>query len=171
MTFIVAMSLSSRLPICEVRGTHDSRKGATARRQSLGREDELPQDDDHRRRKRKQASGKKGRPFERLLWYDVLVEPPVTIRSSRCHGAAKHQHSRRDQSLMSAAMLATEKKMVTERQLIDSGSDKRYVRRDKQGQFNEPTDVGRSFSADKHHKSQTKPNPGKRDRGDHHPKH
>jgi hypothetical protein len=60
---------------------------------------------------------------------------------------------------------------MTKRELIDTGTDKRYARRDKQGRFKESTDVGRSLSADKRHKSKTEAKPGEGDRGDHHPKH
>ena len=57
------------------------------------------------------------------------------------------------------------------RELIDTGNDKRYVRRDEKGQFQESTDVGRSLSADKRHKSTTEAKRGEGDRGDHHAKH
>jgi hypothetical protein len=36
----------------------------------------------------------------------------------------------------------------SERELIDTGNDKRYVRRDEQGQFEQSDDVGRSLSQD-----------------------
>ena len=38
--------------------------------------------------------------------------------------------------------------MAAKRELIDTGHDKRYVRRDAKGQFNESDDVGRSLSQD-----------------------
>ena len=38
---------------------------------------------------------------------------------------------------------------MAKRELIDTGSDKRYVRRNKRGQFNESDDVGRSLAADR----------------------
>lgn len=38
---------------------------------------------------------------------------------------------------------------MTKRELIDTGTDKRYVRRNKQGQFKESDDVGRSLAADR----------------------
>jgi hypothetical protein len=37
--------------------------------------------------------------------------------------------------------------MAAKRELIDTGNDKRYVRRDKKGQFKESDDVGRSLGA------------------------
>jgi hypothetical protein len=52
------------------------------------------------------------------------------------------------------------------RELIDTGTDKRYVRRDGKGQFKESDDVGRSLSQDvrRHAKTVVKKGPG--DRGD-----
>ena len=35
------------------------------------------------------------------------------------------------------------------RELIDTGTDKRYVRRDEKGQFKDVVDVGRSLSQDR----------------------
>jgi hypothetical protein len=56
--------------------------------------------------------------------------------------------------------------MASERELIDTGTDKRYVRRDDQGQFKESVDVGRSLAADQRQHSETKAKPGQGDRGD-----
>jgi hypothetical protein len=52
------------------------------------------------------------------------------------------------------------------RELIDTGTDKRFVRRDKQGQFKESDDVGRSLAADRRQKATTKAKKGEGDRGD-----
>ena len=41
--------------------------------------------------------------------------------------------------------------MAGKREEIDTGNDKRYVRRDDQGQFNESDDQGRSLSQDQRH--------------------
>lgn len=60
---------------------------------------------------------------------------------------------------------------MSKRELIDTGTDKRYVRRDEKGQFKESVDVGQSLSADKRHKSTTEAKRGEGDRGDHHAKH
>lgn len=38
--------------------------------------------------------------------------------------------------------------MPSKRELIDTGTDKRYVRRDEKGQFKESDNVGRSLSQD-----------------------
>ena len=52
------------------------------------------------------------------------------------------------------------------RELINTGTDKRYVRRDGQGQFKESDDVGRSLSADRRRRAKTKSKSGQGDRGD-----
>ena len=67
-------------------------------------------------------------------------------------------------------MAATTKKSASrgsgKRELIDTGTDKRFVRRDKQGQFKESDDVGRSLSADRRRSAKTQSPPGQGDRGD-----
>ena len=52
------------------------------------------------------------------------------------------------------------------RELIDTGTDKRYVRRDKEGKFSESDDVGRSLAQDQKRDSANKPNRGEGDKGD-----
>ena len=52
------------------------------------------------------------------------------------------------------------------RELIDTGTDKRYVRRGTGGQFKESDDVGRSLRADRRTKAKTKAKRGQGDRGD-----
>lgn len=51
------------------------------------------------------------------------------------------------------------------RELIDTGTDKRYVRR-KKGKFSESDDVGRSLSSDRRRKAKKKVKAGYGDRGD-----
>lgn len=52
------------------------------------------------------------------------------------------------------------------RELIDTGTDKRYVRRDENGQFKESDDVGRSLSQDVRKSAQNESKPGQGDKGD-----
>lgn len=52
------------------------------------------------------------------------------------------------------------------RELIDTGADKRYVRRDDQGQFKESDDQGRSLSQDVKKAAEKKVKSGQGDRGD-----
>jgi hypothetical protein len=44
--------------------------------------------------------------------------------------------------------------------------DRRYVRRNRRGQFKEEVNVGRSLAADRRRKARTKVKPGQGDRGD-----
>ena len=59
-----------------------------------------------------------------------------------------------------------EKKKSKGRELIDTGRDKRYVRRDEEGRFSESDDVGRSLSQDVRRHAKTKVKKGQGDRGD-----
>jgi hypothetical protein len=52
------------------------------------------------------------------------------------------------------------------RELIDTGTDKRYVKRNQDGTFSESVDVGRSLAADRRSKSKTTAKPGYGDQGD-----
>ena len=53
-----------------------------------------------------------------------------------------------------------------DRELIDTGTDKRYVRRDDEGRFEESDDVGRSLSQDVKKRAKTTVKAGQGDRGD-----
>ena len=57
-------------------------------------------------------------------------------------------------------------KESSKRELIDTGTDKRYVRRDDKGQFKESDDQGRSLAQDIKKKAKTKVESGQGDRGD-----
>lgn len=59
-----------------------------------------------------------------------------------------------------------EKKHDSGRELIDTGNDKRFVRRDDNGRFEESDDVGRSLSQDVRKHAKTEVPPGQGDRGD-----
>jgi hypothetical protein len=52
------------------------------------------------------------------------------------------------------------------RELIDTGTDKRNLRRDEQGRFKESDDVGRSLAADRRQHAKTKSKKGEGDKGD-----
>ena len=52
------------------------------------------------------------------------------------------------------------------RELIDTGRDKRFVRRDEEGRFDEVVDVGRSLAQDRKGAAKTKVPAGQGDRGD-----
>ena len=55
---------------------------------------------------------------------------------------------------------------MSKRELIDTGNDKRFVRRDEQGRFKGVVDVGRSLAADQRQHSSTKAKRGEGDKGD-----
>ncbi|MCU1266407.1 MAG: hypothetical protein JWM21_2725 [Acidobacteria bacterium] len=52
------------------------------------------------------------------------------------------------------------------RELIDTGKNKSYVRRNDKGQFDEVSDVGRSLAQDRRQSAKTKVPAGQGDRGD-----
>ncbi len=52
------------------------------------------------------------------------------------------------------------------RELIDTGTDKRFVRRDDDGKFKESDDVGRSLAQDRKQSAKNQVPPGQGDRGD-----
>jgi hypothetical protein len=56
--------------------------------------------------------------------------------------------------------------VARKRELIDTGSDKRFVRRDERGRFTQSADVGRSLAADRREHAKTKVPKGQGDRGD-----
>jgi hypothetical protein len=58
------------------------------------------------------------------------------------------------------------KKKTTKRELIDTGRDKRYVRRDSQGQFDESDDQGKSLKRDRTQKAKRTAKSGQGDKGD-----
>jgi hypothetical protein len=65
-----------------------------------------------------------------------------------------------------AAAKKTTRKKAAKRELIDTGSDKRFVRRGAGGKFKESDDIGKSLSADRRKKAKTKVKSGQGDKGD-----
>ena len=59
-----------------------------------------------------------------------------------------------------------QKKHDSKRELIDTGKDKRYVRRDSEGRFDEVDDVNRSLSQDVRKHAKNTVRSGQGDRGD-----
>ena len=55
---------------------------------------------------------------------------------------------------------------MPDRERIDTGSSKQYVRRDDQGQFKESEDVGRSSAQDQKRDAKNTTRSGQGDRGD-----
>jgi hypothetical protein len=59
-----------------------------------------------------------------------------------------------------------DKDTKSHRELINTGRDKRFVRRDEKGQFEDVSDVGRSLAKDRQQEAKHKVPPGQGDRGD-----
>jgi hypothetical protein len=55
---------------------------------------------------------------------------------------------------------------VAKRELINTGTDKRFVRRAKSGTFKESDDVGRSLAVDRRTRAKTTVTSGEGDKGD-----
>ena len=64
----------------------------------------------------------------------------------------------------------TKRRAAAKRELIDTGTDKRYVRRDGKGRFDEVDDVGRSLSQDRKRTAKTTVKAGQGDKGDQKPR-
>jgi hypothetical protein len=58
------------------------------------------------------------------------------------------------------------KKSAAKRELIKTGTDKRYVRRGRSGRFKESDDVGRSLAQDRQRKAKARSKRGQGDKGD-----
>jgi hypothetical protein len=61
---------------------------------------------------------------------------------------------------------APRRRPAAKRELIDTGRQKRFVRRDGKGKFNEVDDVGRSLAQDRRRKAKTVVKAGQGDKGD-----
>ena len=64
------------------------------------------------------------------------------------------------------AKTTTKRRRAAKRELIDTGTDKRYVRRDAKGRFYESDDQGRSLFQDRRRKAKTTAKRGQGDKGD-----
>jgi hypothetical protein len=58
------------------------------------------------------------------------------------------------------------KRKAAKRERLDTGSDKRFVRRGARGRFKESDDVGRAAKSDRRTKARKKVRSGQGDRGD-----
>jgi hypothetical protein len=61
---------------------------------------------------------------------------------------------------------STTRRRAAKRELIDTGTNKRYVRRDPAGRFKESDDLRRSLAADRRRKAKTAAKSGQGDKGD-----
>jgi hypothetical protein len=92
----------------------------------------------------------------------------ATKKSSGNQGGGKKSASKSGAGKKAASKKSSGKKTASKRELIDTGTDKRYVRRDKEGQFKTSVDVGRSLSREAKQKTRAKTQveKGQGDRGD-----
>src|SRR5262249_53190501 len=67
---------------------------------------------------------------------------------------------------VASRLLEVHMRKAAKRELIDTESDKRYVRRDERGQFKESEDVGRASAGDQKRRAKQVPERGQGDRGD-----
>ena len=67
---------------------------------------------------------------------------------------------------MPARKSAGTRKRAAKRESINTGTDKRYVRRGPRGRFKESDDVGRSLAADRRQSAKRRVKPGQGDKGD-----
>ena len=58
------------------------------------------------------------------------------------------------------------RKAGSHREMVDNGNDKRFVRRNEKGQFDEAVDVGKSLTQDRKQRAKHEVPPGQGDRGD-----
>ena len=65
-----------------------------------------------------------------------------------------------------ATSKSAKSKSSGKRELINTATDKRFVKRNSKGQFKESDDVGRSLSQDKKRTAKKKVKPGYGDQGD-----
>jgi hypothetical protein len=65
-----------------------------------------------------------------------------------------------------AAKKTAGRKKAAKREVIDTGADKRFVRRGARGKFKESDDAGKSLTADRRKKAKTKVKGGQGDKGD-----
>jgi hypothetical protein len=110
----------------------------------------------------------------------MATKKATTKKSSSKKSSSKKTSAAKSTTRKSTTKKSTTKKGATKksaprkaasktskRTLIEpTPGDKRYVRRNKKGEFNKVVDVGRSLAADRRSKSKTKAKPGQGDKGD-----
>lgn len=80
--------------------------------------------------------------------------------------AAKSSARRKPSAGTATAKRKKTAKRGSKRELIDTGRDKRFVRRDSSGKFNESDDVGKSLAQDRRRKAKRAVKSGQGDKGD-----
>jgi hypothetical protein len=99
----------------------------------------------------------------------MATKKATTKKSSSKKSTAKKATTKKSTKKKATTKKATKKarSKTSKRTLIEpTPGDKRYVRRNKKGEFDKVVDVGRSLAADRRSKSKTKAKPGQGDKGD-----
>jgi len=80
--------------------------------------------------------------------------------------ATKKKSSKKTGGAKKSGAKTGAKKKAAKRTLVAPRGDKRYVRRNQQGEFKESDDVSRSLSSDRRKRAKKKASSGQGDRGD-----
>ena len=96
---------------------------------------------------------------------NALVRQFISCRTTDAGGTTSIGHGDcSDRKLEGSTSMA--KRKAQKRELISTGNDKRFVRRDTGGKFSESDDVGKSLSRDRRRKAKRTVKAGHGDRGD-----
>jgi hypothetical protein len=90
----------------------------------------------------------------------------ATNRATAKKASAKRAGATRTRATKTRAKKTSSRRKAARRELIDTGSDKRFVRRGSAGRFKESDSVRRSLPADRRQKARTKVKSGQGDKGD-----
>jgi hypothetical protein len=90
----------------------------------------------------------------------------TTAKKTTAKKSTAKKPAARKPAAKSSAKKTTARKSTSKRELINTGSDKRYVRRNTKGEFKSSDDVGRSLSKDVKQRAKKVAPKGQGDRGD-----
>ena len=94
------------------------------------------------------------------------TKPGASKKGATTKAAGKKTAAKKGTTRQGASKKSSSKKGASKRELIDTGTDKRYVRRGPGGEFKESVDQGRSLSQDMKRNAKTKAPAGQGDKGD-----
>jgi len=104
------------------------------------------------KKKAAKKSAKRRSPAKKAAKKKAVKKPMIKKAAARKSPAKKAAKKKRPKA--------------RQRELIDTGTDKRFVRRDEMGQFQDVVDVGQSLAADIRQPALADTGPGQGDRGD-----
>jgi hypothetical protein len=105
-----------------------------------------------------------------MRWLLRVCKPKEAHSMAKKKAAKKKSTAGAAGKKRSTKTKTAKKKSAAKRELIAPRGDKRYVRRDDQGQFKEVDDVGRSLAADRRKHAKRTVKPGQGDKGDRAPR-